>query len=42
MIRNRKEHRSASVAQSVVPGRRPNEYSVKLVRNSFLAAMAKI
>jgi hypothetical protein len=46
MIRNRKEHRSASVAQSVVAGRRPNEYTVedvvKLVRISFLAAMAKI
>jgi hypothetical protein len=46
MIRIRKERRSASVAQSVVAGRRPNEYTVedevKLVRISFLAAMAKI
>ena len=46
MIRNRKELRSASAAQSVVAGRRPNEYTVedvvKLVRISFLAAMAKI
>ena len=46
MIRNRKELRSAFAAQSVVAGRRPNEYMVedvvKLVRISFLAAMAKI
>ena len=46
MIRNRKQHSSASVTQSVVAGRRPNEYTVedvvKLVRISFLAATAKI
>ena len=28
MIRNRKEHRSASVAQTVVAGRSSNEYTV--------------
>jgi hypothetical protein len=46
MIRIRKERRNASVAQSVVAGRRRNEYTVedevKLVCISFLAAMAKI
>lgn len=46
MIRNKKEHSSASVTQSVCAGRRPKEYTVedvvKLVRISFLAATAKI
>ena len=40
MIRNRKEHCSASVTQSVVAGRRPKECmvedAVKLVGVSFL------
>ncbi len=31
MMRNRKELRSASVAQSVVAGRRPNKYMVEAV-----------
>ena len=46
MIRNRKEHSTASVTQSVVAGRRPKEYTVedvvKLVGVSFLAETAKI
>ena len=46
MLRNRKKHGSASVAQSTFVVKQPNAYTiedvVKLVRISFLAIVAKI